>query len=188
MKDSLKKCLDKRNTMTRSGAPAASLPTCKYFEVMRFLYEKSSNKQTESNISEDFATESLSPSSDNHASIVSEKQSSAISTSPSSSVTLSPKNQRSTTPIVNQKKKDPLKRRHSSISDNTNDDVFLQHMKEMDEKIVHAMEKESEKSDEATVFCDSIKPVLQGFNKKQLRLAKIKINQLLFDMEFSESS
>ena len=36
--------------MTRSGAAAACLPVCTYFEVMRFLHEKTSNLPTHSNV------------------------------------------------------------------------------------------------------------------------------------------
>ena len=50
LKDSLKKCLDKRKAMSRSGAAASTLPTCKYFEIMRFLHNKTSNLETHSNI------------------------------------------------------------------------------------------------------------------------------------------
>ena len=50
LKDSLKKCLDKRRALSRSGAAASTLPMCKYFEVMRFLHEKTSNLETHSNV------------------------------------------------------------------------------------------------------------------------------------------
>ena len=50
LKDSLKKCLDKRTTLSRSGAAASTLSMCKYFEVMRFLHEKTSNLETHSNV------------------------------------------------------------------------------------------------------------------------------------------
>ena len=50
LKDKLKKCLDKQARMTRSGAAAASLPRCKYFEETAFAQEKGANKPTESNI------------------------------------------------------------------------------------------------------------------------------------------
>jgi len=51
LKDSLlKKCLEKRRALSRSGAAASTLPTCKYFEVMRFLHEKTSNLETQSNV------------------------------------------------------------------------------------------------------------------------------------------
>ena len=46
LKENLKKYLDKRNQMTRSGAAAESLPKFKYFEQMRLLHEKSANKPT----------------------------------------------------------------------------------------------------------------------------------------------
>ena len=66
LKDSLKKCLDKRNQMTRSGAAASTLPKCKFFEQMAFLHEKSANKATESNVdipspyqAEEFGSSSL---------------------------------------------------------------------------------------------------------------------------------
>ena len=50
LKDNLKKCLEKRKQMTRSGAAASSLPKCKYYEQMEFLHEKTANMVTESNI------------------------------------------------------------------------------------------------------------------------------------------
>ena len=50
MKDTLKKCLDKRNRMTRSGAAASNLSKCKFFDQVIFLHEKSANKPTQSNL------------------------------------------------------------------------------------------------------------------------------------------
>ena len=60
MKDGLKKCLDKRNRMTKSGAAAMTLPKCLYFDQLSFLHEKSANKPTESNL----CVESLDPAED----------------------------------------------------------------------------------------------------------------------------
>ncbi|CAB3994829.1 Hypothetical predicted protein [Paramuricea clavata] len=37
--------------MTRSGAGACSLPTCRYFQNLLFLKDKIANKETESNVS-----------------------------------------------------------------------------------------------------------------------------------------
>ena len=50
LKDNLKKCLDRRSKLAKSGAPASSLPKCNYFEVMRFLHGKTANKPAESNL------------------------------------------------------------------------------------------------------------------------------------------
>ena len=49
LKDNLKKCLDRRSKLTKSGAPASSLSKCNYLEVMRFSHDKTANKPTESN-------------------------------------------------------------------------------------------------------------------------------------------
>ena len=40
LKDNLKKCLDKRSRLQKSGAAASSLPKCKFFDSMAFLHEK----------------------------------------------------------------------------------------------------------------------------------------------------
>ena len=40
LKDTLKKCLDKRNELTKSGAAALKLPKCKFFEQMDFSLKK----------------------------------------------------------------------------------------------------------------------------------------------------
>ena len=49
LKDTLKKCIDKRNKMTKSGAGATTLPKCKYYDEMMFLNDKNSNVSTQSN-------------------------------------------------------------------------------------------------------------------------------------------
>nr|XP_047122390.1 uncharacterized protein LOC124805892 [Hydra vulgaris] len=49
LKDTLKKCFDKRNKMTKSGAGASALPKCKYYEEMLFLHDKNNNISTQSN-------------------------------------------------------------------------------------------------------------------------------------------
>ena len=46
----LKRCIDKRRNMTRFGAAASFCPKCKFFDVMRFLYDRVSNKPSESSL------------------------------------------------------------------------------------------------------------------------------------------
>ena len=50
LNDSSKKCLDRRSKLTKSVAPASSLPKSNYFEVMQPLHDKAANKPTESNL------------------------------------------------------------------------------------------------------------------------------------------
>ena len=47
-KDNLKTCINKRRNLTHSGAAASSFPKCKYFDFMRFLHDRVSNKPSES--------------------------------------------------------------------------------------------------------------------------------------------
>ena len=64
-------------------------------------------------------------------------------------------------------------------------DQFLQHIQQMDERMIKIVDGEREaEQDEATTFCMSLIPVLKDFDKKKLRLAKVKLQQLLYDTEF----
>ena len=44
------KCLERRSKPIKSGAPASSFRKCNHFAVMQFLYDKTANKPTESNL------------------------------------------------------------------------------------------------------------------------------------------
>ena len=50
LKDTSKKYFEKQNCMTGSGAAAAMLLKCNFFEQMAYLHEKSANKPRESNL------------------------------------------------------------------------------------------------------------------------------------------
>ena len=50
LRDMLKKCLDKRNRLSRSGALARELPKCQVFDQMAFLCEMNANKPSKSNL------------------------------------------------------------------------------------------------------------------------------------------
>ena len=64
-------------------------------------------------------------------------------------------------------------------------DPFWQELKDMDERFLSYMgESRFDENDEATSFCLSLIRVLQDFDKRKLRLAKLKIQQLLYDIEF----
>ena len=44
-----------------------------------------------------------------------------------------------------------------------------------------------EDDDEDLLYCRSLVPILKGMPNKKKRLAKIKVSQLLFDIEFHDS-
>ena len=62
LKDNLKKRLDRRANMTKLGAAATSLPTCKYFNQMLYLVEGVVNQPTENDL-ENTLRESQAPPS-----------------------------------------------------------------------------------------------------------------------------
>lgn len=153
LKDAMKKCLDKRNRMTRSGAGATELPKCKYFNQLAFLRDKTANKITESNVSlpqtsqtsEDFMP--LSPLN-----------------SPTSS----------TASVVN--KNISKKRRTDSL-----EQILEKSLVDCDSALKEVNE---DNKDEDSLYCRSLVPILKDLPVKKRRLAKIKISQLLYDLEF----
>ena len=57
-------------------------------------------------------------------------------------------------------------------------------MKDLDNRIVDSLEEKNKTICEMSSFCNSLIHVLQGLPIKKARLAKLKINQLLFEIEF----
>ena len=71
-------------------------------------------------------------------------------------------------------------------------DPFLDQVKSMDENMINYLGKmkgkeENHEKDEAELFCTSLLPVLRDMDKKQLRLAKLKIQQLLYDLQYADN-
>ena len=60
LKDSLKKNLDMRSRLAKSGASALPFPKWNDFEVMQFLHEKTANKPTKSNLCLPYKTSQVS--------------------------------------------------------------------------------------------------------------------------------
>ena len=138
---------------------------------MRFLHDKGGNRPTESNVFIPNALElSTSPITSDDSSALSTHQSPMPVAPPPSEISTASKHKRET------------KKRKASL-DNAMDDGFLTQMKSLDEKFFAQMEQGN---DEASSFCLSLVPVLRSFDKKALRLAKLKINQVLYEIEYGE--
>ncbi len=50
LKDNYKKCLDRQNRASKSGSAASKVSKCKYYDQLTFLFDKTANLPTESNI------------------------------------------------------------------------------------------------------------------------------------------
>ena len=157
LKDNLKKCLDRRSKLMKSGAPASSLPKCNYFEVVRFLHDKTANKPTESNL--------CLPNDTSH---ISEKQNNAITI----------------TELSAENRSGKRKNRNPETTQKVTDAELLYQLKKVNAQLEEG-QRESEDCEDA-LHCKSLVPIMKALPLKKKRLAKIKISQLLFDLEFDE--
>jgi len=174
LKDNLKKCLDKRTKMTRSGAAASSLPTCKYFAQMSFLYGSVGNRPTESNL-----CNLMTPPS-------------TVTQSPDTQTEADPSTSAMTETVEREThaNKRPISRDLFSNNRSRNrmnrDVAELMLLKQLNESDMMCKKMTEEDDDEDLLFCRSLVPILKEIPTKKRRLARIKMSQLLFDMQYSE--
>lgn len=175
LKDNLKKCLDRRTKMTKSGAAASSLPKCNYFDQMAFLLEKAPmNLPTESNV--------LIPKPSSNACIGIDLNVEPIPTPSTNNLFTPPQSPLVHTENGNETVLAPREKRKKSNESCERDKIL---------KEINTIEKElriSERDEcEDTLFCRSLVPTLRKLSAKKNKIAKIKISQLLFELEFDES-
>ena len=161
LRDMLKKCLDKKNRLSRSGAPARELPKCQLFDQMAFLCEMSANKPSESNLplmidplgspfSEDSVITPPSPSSIGE--VITETR-------------------------IRPSQPSRKRKKESQAS------ALTQSIEECDVMLKKTIEGEN---NEDSLYCRSLIPIMRELPKKKKRLAKIKISQLLYDMQYGD--
>ena len=146
--------------MTRSGAAAVNPPKCQYFDQMAYLHEKSVDKINETNFSQlsTFSTEVLTEK--NQCSPLSSPYSSNSSIFDTSKKSTKNKNRR---------------------TDSMQPDVLAQSLQDCDEIIKRSLIDEN---DEDYLFCRSLVPVLKEFPQRQKRPVKIKIMQLIYELQY----
>ncbi len=179
--DNLKKCLDKRYRMQKSGAAASSLPKCNYFDQMSFLHDKTLNLPTESNVSipvnEAMAVNEIAPAELGDA-IFTELQTPVVS--PATPLSSSSSSTNFEVPTA---KKHREKRKRAD--DNTEQrNKILEQISSIDTELKNNQEDDNEDS----LFCKSLVPTLRKLPPRKNKLAKIRISQLLFEMEFDETA
>ena len=168
LKDNLKKCLDKRQQMTKSGAAALSLPKCKYFDQMQFLHEKTANQPTVSNVTCQVQQAIPPPVADT-----------CLPTNPTQSTSAATKRKASDT-FPPSSSQHGFKARQDAI-----DMAILKQLESTDKTLSNSIEKERA-DDEVSLYCRSLIPIISSFTVRKKRLAMVKISQLLFDIEFEE--
>ena len=142
--------------MIKSGAAASSILKCKYFDEKTFLHEKSCNRPSESNL---------------------QSQSTIISPPPS--------------PVYAKSQEKNKANTMSQVSG------LSSKKRKVDETEVHLMKQLSdtdndikklltESESEDSLCCWSLVPMLEMLPLKKKRLSKIRISQLLYELQFDE--
>lgn len=174
LKDNLKKCLDRRERATKSGVAASRLSKCKFFDQLSFLRDKTSNKPTESNVTIPYL-ESLDTSN-----------------------VPSPSSCESDAPLSAEKSTSKRKLLSTEFPNSGNcaksRAVFAHTVDSMLVKTLQDMNKGENSppvqlgEDEDSLYCRSLIPVFRELPLKKKRLAKLKIDELLYNIEFDSEN
>ena len=88
------------------------------------------------------------------------------------------------TEISGENRPGKIKNRNPEASQEVTDAELLYQLKKIDAKLKEG-QRESEDCEDA-LYCKSLMPMMKAIPLKKERLAKIKISQLLFDLEIDE--
>ncbi len=209
LRENFKRCLDKRNRLTRSGAGARSLPTCRYFQNLLFLRDKVSNKETESNVSlpnhsdADSLGDSITLNLEGHSqqlsctpplSTTTTAGSSTQKQAPTTTQQLNTSVPSSHTPAKRKSCSDALfsgnpkqKRAAREELSNTVDLLTLKYLDGFSsEKNLEQSTENFKEDDPDMLFLKSLHSSLRKLPKKKNRQARIQLQQVLFEMETSD--
>ena len=176
LRENLRRCLQKRNEMSRSGAATYTLPKCKYFSQLQFVHDKVLNKDTQSNVSIPSPLNINISSTDNAAS--------TDFTSPLSS------GSSVQSEVIGGKRRKSCENESRKMKDtNQMDTQFLKALQDINDstKSLSSVEEKQHVEDDNSLFCRSIIPTLRNLGPRKNKLAKLKIQQILFDLEFDET-
>ena len=163
----------------KSGSGAKKLSCCKYFNELSFLQQIETGRSTHSNLTIPQVTSpsinqnkqtSIHPPAQQHISSPPPAPPSFMSPPPSSVLT-----QPTATVQTKRKKK-------SSVEIDPVEEYLIKELAGSKKEPTPEQEKDAE-----DLFCLSIVPTLKRLPPKKRQLAKLKIQQLLFDLEFGDS-
>ena len=173
LRDNLKRCMVKRAALTKSGAAAHLLPKCKFFNQLQFVQEKITNKETVSNFN---IAESVVPS--------------PASVSVSSEASDPPENNSFSlnSPEPPTKKRNTNKRFNNGSADTELLGV-IKDMNTATKSLISSAVPENkieEKDNENALYCKSVAKVLDRFSTRNAAMGRMKIQNILFELEFNE--
>lgn len=162
LRDAYKKCKTNRGKVMRSGSKATKLPTCAYFEILSFLSDNLEESETSVTTNVDARDEI---------------QMTITGTNDSVTNVQEPKQQQ-----IGRKS---LKKR-KLVPDEV-DTALINSLSQINKQIQdedESQKKKSEKESSNTYFCKSIIDTLDTLSPEENMEARIKIQQILFEIKF----
>ena len=178
LRDNYRRCLRKREKLTRSGAENKKLPSCEYFAQLSFLKDIMTGRTTCSNIPP-FMSPPSSPCLVSEAT-PSEETSDLIESNFSNNENHSDETLNMLSPVhtENTQKRLTQKSGKKRKSKDIDELLALSLEEDMNKK------KETKEDDADSLFCRSLIPEFKALSKQDKKRAKVKVLQVL--MEFDE--
>ena len=181
--DSFKKCLDRERDASRSGAAGyGKPPSCRFYSQLMFLRDVISNKKTWSNVP--VSTPITLPPVNSWSSLIIQDPQPSMSTVidiTANEITHTKITPTTITPTtMTPTKITPTKRRKLVESPDPVENFLISSIKEKNNPA-----SKNEDSDE--LFCRSLVQPLKRLSPKTNQLARIKIQQLLFELEYNDA-
>ena len=156
----------------KSGAAASVTPKCKYYDQLMFMFDKTSNKSTTSNTNIEIAESSNGADQMNNQETVPGEKMSTL------------KRKEATAEAENQVKPIKSAKGKSDISLAMVDSMLVKALGDLDKKEKNSVDPEEIDGDVS--FCQSLVPILKSLTQRKNRQAKLKIQQVLYDLEFED--
>ena len=193
IKETMKRCLDKRNRLTRSGAARHALPKCKYFDSLLFIHDKISNHDTTSNI--------VIPSSPHETNFdIQSPMSSPISlTSPSTPNSNSSIRSTHNMGTVQKKRSHPDENSTRNVKCDRKkgqevtqrlDVLTLDYLERAEkfqkQQLESSVAENNDENDSDLLFFKSLLSSMKSLTKRNNRIARKKIQDIIFELEMDE--
>ena len=194
LRENFRKCLNRRKKASKSGASGKQLSTCQFFKELSFLLDVIGVKTTYSNIRPDIFTPPASPVDRHSISPPMTRKSfpptatisSAVGNVPSSPLNPPAPSPTSTLPQVSTMTTTTITTPRNNKRKQATEPVQSALERAIMADIDKSKETEVEKNDPDELFCKSIVSSFKGLTKKKNKQAKIKVLQVLLDMEDSD--
>jgi hypothetical protein len=188
LSDGFKKCLDRKRDLEKSGSGYSKQPTCRFYNQLLFLRDSISNRTTQSNVQ----VRSISPATPSPSEKALPEPSTHVESNPGNKAQQN--QQQAVPPTAQPPAKQKLQFPQANVIPKKKKKVVLDPVEEYLIKSIEKNEEENKlvpakKEDADEQFCKSITHTLRRLGEQSVKknqLAKIKIQQLLFDIEFDD--